>query len=180
MFQDGYPHTMQEDYDRTIEYSSLLWTCVETLWPPHDHYFRQSWYIFQHILENSLETIWHETLFFDNFQSADTRLDGSCKSLGSTTNPHVQPQASSSMGWYPSIHTTQLQSCSTRFYGKESIWDLLWISTLSAYWLNQFLDTVEWHLIQRMRSGERFDVHRPNIQHPQASIGNVSMIEFKS
>ena len=46
------------------------------------------------------------------------------------------------MRWQHSIYTTKLQSGSTHLYGKESIWDMLRISTLSAYRLNQFLDTV--------------------------------------
>ena len=124
------------------------------------------------------------------WQQLDTRLSlstafhpqtyGSLKSLTRTISSYVQPQASSNMGWHPSIHTTQLQSCSTQHYRKESIWDLLSISTLSAYRINQFLDTVERHWLRRTRSGESIEIQRTNLQHLEASIRNVATSKCKS
>ena len=171
---------MQEDHDNATDCPTLIWTCLETLLPFENHYLQQICYIFQHLLENSLATSRHGTFFVDNFPSSNRWTEESCKSLGSTIALHVRPKSSLNMGWQPSIHTAYLQSCSTQLYKKESIWDLLQISTLSAYRLNQFLDIVERHRIQRTRSGESIEVHRSNLQLPEASTRDVSKRKYKS
>ena len=60
---------MQEYYDNTTYFSSLLQTCLETLWPSDDHHFQQRCHICQHILEDSLEIYRNETLLIDGFPS---------------------------------------------------------------------------------------------------------------
>ena len=89
---------MQEDYDITTDYSALLQTCLERLWPSEDHNFRQSFHICQHLLEDSLATARHKTLFVDSFPYLDRWPYGICESLGSTTALLVQPQALLDMG----------------------------------------------------------------------------------
>ena len=90
---DRYSKMAKEYYDNTAYYSTLLWTCLETLWPSDDHHFWQRFQICQHILEESLAIAQHETLFVNKFVTSDSRTDISCDSLGSTSASRVQPQA---------------------------------------------------------------------------------------
>ena len=105
IFQDGYMHTMQEDYNNKKYCSTLLWTCVETIWPSNNHYIWHRCYICQHLLEKSLATTRHETFFVEILPSVDIQTAESCKSLSRTTASHVQPQALLNMGLHPFIHT---------------------------------------------------------------------------
>ena len=55
-------------------------------------------FICQHLFANSLETARHNTFFVNNLPFIDIQIEGSYKTLGSTTTSHVQPKESSNMG----------------------------------------------------------------------------------